>query len=129
MDQVLMSNILPISYLYRSVSSDGRINIPVSPSQAIYASFEHVNGVPSSGGAVYSIDKLKILNTLIERLSASRKTPVSAPDSGAQGNDPARLDALIEQYSRELHSLAVRAPMPYRPAVAVTPGTLVSLAA
>ncbi|MCX7023182.1 MAG: hypothetical protein NT080_01010 [Spirochaetes bacterium] len=124
----MASNGFPLSYVHSLSASSGRLSVPVRPNLAIYANFEHVSGVPSTAEYVSSIDKIKILDTLIDRLSAAKSEPLPARER-SQDLTPDRIDALIEQYGRELHSLASKPSLPYLPAATVEPGMLVSLAA
>jgi hypothetical protein len=121
---------VPLAYAYSSsYGTQGRISVPVAPSEVIYASFEHVTGVPAAtGGDAASIDSLKILDMLIERLSSIKRQPLAALEAPSSLS-PGRVDALIEQYGRELHALASAPPRPYAPRVASSPGILFSLAA
>ena len=121
------SNRLPLSYVTGARYSGGRISVPVHPSQALYAHFEHVAGVVSPDAAVpgFSLDRLKLLDSLIDRLSAAKSDP-SLKTLKGKTRDSARADALIERYSRELKSLAAR---PVAPASLPEPGSFVSIAA
>jgi hypothetical protein len=112
------SNIIPLTSLMGSAQA-GRIGIPVAKSQALYAQFEHVFGVPTEGGV--RIDRIKILNTLIDQLSSIKRERgqgmASAPDSKAL--TPERLDALIGQYQEEIKTAAAIPTGPYRPSVSL----------
>ncbi|MBN1242174.1 MAG: hypothetical protein JXA15_05625 [Spirochaetales bacterium] len=122
------TNRLPLSYVTGARYASGRISVPVLPSQALYAHFEHVAGVAASAEAGlpgFSIDKLKLLDLLIDRLAAAKSDPSFRNRKGSE-KDQARVDALIERYTRELKSLAAR---PVVPASLPAPGSLVSLAA
>jgi hypothetical protein len=125
---VIASNYLPISYVYAARYGEGRVSLPVLHSQALYASFQHVSGVPAQAGvAAYSVDKLHILEVLIGRLQRVKTDPLAARQAPPD-LEPGRIDALIEQYSAELHSLANAPALPYAPRAA-EPGMLFSLAA
>ena len=124
----MASSGFPLSYAHSLASSSGRLSVPVSPNLAIYANFEHVSGVPSDSGSVVSIDRLKMLDTLIERLSAAKSEPLAVRERPAELS-AGRIDAPIDQYGRELHSLAARPAAPYLPTASVETGILVSLAA
>jgi hypothetical protein len=78
---------------------------------------------------VYSLDKLTILNTLIERLRSSRSDALASRESDGSGLTEERIDALIQQYGKELHSAMVSNSLPYAKPSGVVPGMLVSLAA
>ncbi len=97
-----MSNYLPYSYLYGASSAQGRVAVPVPASQLPYANFKNVAGSAVSSASVYSLDKLKILDVLIDRLRSARKEvgKLKLLDSGERGE---RLDALIQEYGKMLH--------------------------
>jgi len=84
-------------------SSSGRASVPVAPSAAIYAHFEHVSGVPAPDGVRgVNIDKLKILDTLIGQLARMKQDPDSAESAeamamGTDQDNEKRINALIEQ--------------------------------
>lgn len=129
MNQILTSSNLPLSYVYGPSLASGRISLPVPSSQVYYASFEHVSGVPAMGSrAAYSVDKLKILDVLIDRLVSLRESPLIARENRAS-SDPGRVDALIEQYTQEIRALSNAPPAPYAPAPMLTPGSILSIAA
>ncbi|NLJ47424.1 MAG: hypothetical protein GX430_12820 [Treponema sp.] len=117
---------LSLAVMLSRYSSAGRVSIPVPHNQVIYANFEHVAGVPAEDGGS-SVDRLKILNTLIDRLT-SLKTDALASRENAGLVSPDRVDALLEQYGREAHALAARSG-PYVPSLGLPPGSLISLAA
>ena len=112
---------------YSSLGS-GRISMPVLKSQVIYANFEHVSGVASSTGGGATIDKLKILNTLIDRLTTIKSQP-SPGDVEMKGLTSDRLDAMISTYQGELQAAAAAAPRPYVAKPFLEPGLLVDLSA
>jgi hypothetical protein len=125
--QALGIDNLPAAQLISLAKGGGRISLPVSSDQVIYANFEHVTGVASPTGSALSIDKLRILNTLIDRLLSMKKdAPVPREDAGHLTQE--RIDALLEQYGKEAHSLAARSG-PYAPSLGLVPGSLISLAA
>ena len=67
------------SYSYGSLSSSGaagKLYVPVSKSALLYSHFDHVSGVAAkSGQNGVSISKIRILNSMIERLAAIRNEP------------------------------------------------------
>ncbi len=129
MVEAVSTNYLPVSYVYASRYTSGRISLPVLPSQALYANFQHVGGVPALDGTpAYSIDKLHILDLLIAGLESVKDQPLAAREASPSPN-PARVDALIQQYGAEYHSLAVAPPRIYPSQPASQPGMLFSLAA
>jgi hypothetical protein len=98
------------------------MSLPVAPSAYIYSHFEHVSGVPASEGVQgVAINRLKILDTLIEQLVRLKKQP--EPSWGAAGEtSEERLDALIEQYESQIRTArtvsvqSAGAALPYSPA-------------
>jgi hypothetical protein len=104
------------------------MSLPVSRASYIYSHFRHVSGVPAPDGSRgVPITKLKVLDTLIERLAQIKKQPKIDMDGIAPGDD--RIDALITQYQGQLKTAqAASQAMPYLPAPAMDAGALVSLA-
>ena len=89
--QVLSQSAQPTvnpSYLMRARYSNGRISFPVKPSQAIYARFKHVTGVPSNEGGGVSLSRLRSIDNLIDRL-------VSIKSSSGNSEQKARIDSMI----------------------------------
>ncbi|MDR1617539.1 MAG: hypothetical protein LBS06_00655 [Treponema sp.] len=118
-----------------NASRGGRMSLPVSPSAYIYSHFRHVSGVPAPEGVQgVAINRLKILDTLIEQLARLRKQP--EPSWGAAGEtSEERLDALITQYENQIRTARATAiqtagaAFPYSPAVPAPPGAVFSLSA
>jgi len=98
-----------------SAAGNGRMSLPVSPSQLIYSHFKHVSGTPApEGTSGVNISKLKILDTLIEQLSRMKNQPIA--DFGmADEHDENRINALIDQYQKQIK--ATQASGVYSPAV------------
>ena len=89
--QVLSQSTQPTvnpSYLMRARYSGSRIAFPVKPSQAIYARFEHVTGIPSQEGGGVSLSKLRTIDNLIDRL-------ISIKASSGNSEQKARIDSMI----------------------------------
>jgi hypothetical protein len=103
----------------------------VAPSAYIYSHFRHVSGVPAPEGVHgVSINRLKILDTLIEQLTRLKKQP--EPSFGAAGEtSEQRINALIEQYENQIRTAqAASAAMPYSAtAAAAATGAVFSLTA
>jgi hypothetical protein len=104
------------------------MSLPVAPSSYIYSHFKHVSGFPAPEGTRgVTINKLKILDTLIEQLGRIKKQDSLTP--GAPVSDE-RLDALIEQYKTQIRQAkAASAAIPYIPAPAAQTGAVFSLTA
>jgi hypothetical protein len=90
------------------------MSLPVSPSSYIYSHFRHVSGIPAPEGVQgVTINKLKILDTLIDQLARMKKQP--EPSWGAAGEtSEERINALIEQYENQIRAVkAAGAAAPY----------------
>ena len=97
-----------------SAAKDGRMSLPVSPSAYIYSHFKHVSGFPAPEGTTgVNISRLKILDTLIDRLTTLKNQP--SADFGLLGSESdKRIDALIEQYQKQIQTmLATGSATPY----------------
>jgi hypothetical protein len=80
------------------------MSLPVSPALYIYSHFRHVSGVPAPEGTRgITINKLKILDVLIEQLSRI-KNQGAAGSTGAESMSDEQIDALIEQYEQQIRS-------------------------
>jgi hypothetical protein len=107
-----------------SAPNNGRMSLPVSPALVIYSHFKHVSGTPApEGTSGVNISRLKILDTLIEQLSKMKKQS-SMDFSTVSENDEKRINALIEQYQKQIK--AAQAVSLYTPAAPAT-GALFSI--
>ena len=97
----------------------GRMSVPVSPSTYIYSHFKHVSGVPAPDGVEgVNIDRLKILDTLIEQLSKMKKQP--EPSLKAKefesSEENQTISSLIEQYQGQIRAMReLQVNSPYAP--------------
>jgi len=108
-----------------SAAVDGRMSLPVSPSQLIYSHFKHVSGTPApEGTSGVNITKLKILDTMIESLSKMKGQPAAEFETASE-NDENRINALIDQYQKQIKAVQ---SVGYAPAAPIT-GMLFSITA
>jgi hypothetical protein len=129
MTGMLATSTIPLTLAYSAGGSGGRVSLPVSPQQLLYSNFQHVSGVAASPGErVASIDRLKILDTLIGRLASMKSQPLASAEK-PDGMSSERIDALIDQYGAELRSRAVAPVTAYSFQAPVESGMLFSLAA
>ena len=108
-------------------SQSTRASLPVSPSSAIYAHFKHVSGVPAPDGVSgVNINKLKIIDTLIEQLSKLKRQEEVAAEEVKQDEEK-RINTLIDSYHNQIRTIqASNANNPYAPAASFT-GALFSI--
>jgi hypothetical protein len=118
------SNAFPNIYAI-SAAQGSRVAVPVSPSSYIYSHFKHVSGVPASEGETgVNINKLKIIDTLIEQLSKMRKESTPLADMNGQDEDK-RINTLLEKL-RTVQSANAKNPFaPSAPPI----GTIFNLSA
>jgi hypothetical protein len=82
---------VPINpYTYYSQPISGKIEVPVLASQSLYAQFQYVQGVASPEGGM-SLDKLKIIDSLLAQINAHRgaKPPVKLDQADLTAPDQA----------------------------------------
>jgi hypothetical protein len=103
------------------------MSLPVSPGSVIYSHFKHVSGVPAPEGTQgVTINRLKILDVLIEQLSQMKKQPERSSNNETMSND--RIDALINQYENQIRQArAASAAMPYAAAPSAPTGAVFSV--
>ena len=129
MTGMLSTSSIPLSYAYAARGSAGRLSLPVAPAELLYSNFRHVSGVAAGPGEpVATIDRLKILDVLIESLSSMKTQPLAAAEKPTSLSSE-RIDALIQQYGSELRSSAMAPTTPYSFRAPIESGMLFNLAA
>jgi hypothetical protein len=90
--------------LFTAESGGGKLFVPVQPSMAMYAHFDHVVGVPAAHNQNgVPVSKVRILNTLIDQLVSFKKE--SAAQTSVVPENDRDIDALIEGYQNKLQSV------------------------
>lgn len=117
-----------VAQLMSARSSSGRISIPVSRAQTPYAQFKYVQGIPTSNqGRAVPMNRLRVLNNLIDSLVTKKETAATRPNLSHLSNKA--IDAMIDQFAGELHN-AVSAPaVPYAGSLAYSSGSLFNMTA
>lgn len=117
------------AYSYSNVLNNGipggKLVVPVNPSMVIYTQFEHVAGVAAAKGqSGVAVDKVVILNRLIEQLSSMKKKPPVSDAEKIISLSDKQVDALIKDYQQQLQNTLSAAKMnPYVTAGAAAPQT------
>ena len=92
-------------------SSSGRLYVPVKPNAVIYSQLSHVHGTAAKNGQkTVSLDKVHILNTLIDQLVNMDKKTISRNDVLALTDH--QKDALIKSYQDQIHNAIAQASIP-----------------
>ncbi len=117
----MYSNVDPLRTMSVSMmpvaSAGGRMYVPVNPSQFGYAQFQYVAGYPApSGQSGISIDKVKILDTLINQLVSMKQKNVDTNVTKRGIMSDSQIDGLIKQYQQQIQTVTATAQnMPYIP--------------
>ena len=94
-----INNAFSYSNTFSASSAAGKLYVPVSRSALLYSHFDHVSGVAAGAGQQgVSISKIRILNSLIDRLSAIKNQPKESINDIS--DDQAQV--LIEQYQKQI---------------------------
>lgn len=82
-------------------SASGTLYVPVKPSAVIYSQLDYVHGVSAGAdGKGVSVNRIRILNTLIHQLVSMKKS--SSPNHDLNSLSDEQKDALIETYQKEI---------------------------
>lgn len=112
----MVSNSSPLQALSQlampKISAGGRAYVPVKPSQVIYSHFKYVSGfAQSQGQSGMSIDKLRILNSIIDQLvsmktNEAQKASLTESASAQLQSEmtESRIDGLLDYYHNQLKS-------------------------
>ena len=121
------ASVLPNVGYAMTASWSGRMTLPVAPSNYIYSQFKHVSGTPAPEGTRgVTINKLKILDVMIEQLGQMKQRP----ELNTKDLSDEQIDALISRYEGQIKAAqAANSIMPYAPAASVPMGSLFSLSA
>ncbi len=100
---------------YRSVftagSSSGRLYVPVKPGLVKYAQLSYVHGTAAKAGQkTVSLDRIHILNSLIDQLVSMNKKAMSKDNAAALTDK--QQDAVIKMYEEQIHSAIALAQQP-----------------
>ncbi|GAB4364380.1 MAG: hypothetical protein Kow009_01080 [Spirochaetales bacterium] len=105
---------IPMGDLLRARYGVDRLALPLE--QNLFMRFKHVTGVPSPDGQGFSVNKLQLLDTLIEVLKRLQGKEIQLP--GSTPPEMAQMDQLIRQISLEVHRKVQQiGQTPYAPAL------------
>lgn len=111
------SQLQAISYMAMpKVSSGGKAYFPVPGNQVLYSHFKYVSGfAEKSGRGGVSIDKLRILNSIIDQLVSMKTNEAEKQALSTSGIeklsaelDESSLDSLINYYHEEIKKTIIQ---------------------
>jgi len=103
MDVKMASGMVNTSTLV-STSSGNKVTLPVSPAMTPYAQYKYVRGVPAwNDRRAVPVTKLRVLNNIIDSLHSIKEQRNSLAVKPDETMSDQAIDALIEQYSSQLH--------------------------
>lgn len=118
---------VPLGDLLRARYNAGRIALPLE--QNIFLRFKHVAGIPAPDGEGFSVNKLQLLDSLIENLKRLQGKAPSIPE-GTRSSQEA-FKALLDKLTEDLHQQIQRwNQTPFAPAVGAgitSLGTIVNM--
>lgn len=80
----------------------GKVMIPVSRQDALYARFKHIAGFPEPmKGSGYSLNRMRVLDVLIDRLNRISQNQIQEKPETLSNE---RIDVLIDEYSHKLQA-------------------------
>lgn len=97
------------AYSYTGVvttrSMAGKLCVPVQPSMVMYTQFEHISGIAADKGqSGISIDKIQILNRLIDQLVNMKQKPSISSEENKLTLSEDQVDALIKNYQEKIQT-------------------------
>ena len=111
----------------QAAAYNGKTVIAVPPANVIYAHFKHVYGTAAPEGVNgVPISKLKILDTMIERLRQMREERINFNALPETNDAQKQMDMLIERIKKSLDANNASA-VPYKRAEALPEGAFLSL--
>lgn len=119
-----MAAISFIPQSYSNVMKGGldKLYVPVSPKAVIYTQFDHVSGVAAkSGQGGISINKARILNTLIDQFVSMKSFNKDPLLSAAAHATEEQVDAMIKTMQAQVKNAMDTAIMPSYELAGITP--------
>ncbi|UTY33124.1 hypothetical protein [Treponema putidum] len=116
----MVSNSSPLQALSQiampKISAGGRAYVPVKPSQVLYAHFKYVSGfAQAQGQSGMSIDKLRILNSIIDQLVSMKtneaqkaKLTESAAAQVESEITENQIDGLLDYYHNQIKNTMIQ---------------------
>lgn len=91
-------------------TSSGSLVVPVKPSAVVYSQFDYVQGTPAAKGQQgVPINRVRILNTLINQLVTMKKESSLTQKSEIPEMSDEQKDELIKKYQQEIKNTIMAA--------------------
>ncbi|MDR0312669.1 MAG: hypothetical protein LBI14_03655 [Treponema sp.] len=112
-----------------NMAAGGKIALPVDPSSLLYSHFKNVSGVAApEGSSGVTINKLNILDVLIEQMNQIKQKPEPIPVIDSEDRMAAMVEAKIDSIRDQILDVQeARSNMPYIQAPLAETGSLFSL--
>ncbi|MBN1411522.1 MAG: hypothetical protein JW969_11810 [Spirochaetales bacterium] len=112
-----------IPNMLKAQGPGNKLSVPVRPLVSMYARFKHIVGVPSDNiQSNVPVSKLRILDTLIEKLVANKGSSAVEAVKITDEN----IDSMIEQAKTELGKEFIRAATLYKTNISAEKGTFIN---
>jgi hypothetical protein len=100
---------ISVTQMLRPQIIGGKVGVSVQDF-SVFTQFKHITPLPVSGDAPgYSASRLRLLDTLIDRLIKLKESSVDSSDyENAAGMSNAAIDALIDQYATRYQNISAR---------------------
>lgn len=92
-----------LTSILRAQYSSGKISLPIDG--GVYARFKHVQGVPSQSSGGYSLNKLQMIDLMVDRLVRLRGEHVEARTPQDDADAGAIIDSLVRDLQNALHAV------------------------
>ncbi|MFW6362385.1 MAG: hypothetical protein ACOC0D_00950 [Spirochaeta sp.] len=105
-----MNPSITLSTVVRAQTSNGRIRLPLDQ-PGLFIRFKHIQGIPArSDGEGFPLYKLRMLDTLIDRLHSMRSGDGFTPPGKLPQSEEA-VDMMLENYERQVRAAAAHLDM------------------
>ena len=120
---------VPLSNIVRAQVSEGSIALPVKSSDVVYANLKNIKGIPASfNGGGYSINRLRALDNMIERLRGLGVEKVETPEPAElAASKTENLDKMVRALQEELNETLNKRIIQYRGAAGLDAGLSLNL--
>lgn len=119
---------VPVSNIVRAQVSEGAIVLPVNTSGLVYSNFKNVKGIPAPNGTGYTINRLRALDSLIERLRGLGvdEAKLSPALNAGKGGNTENLETIVRSLQQELSETLNKRAVQFRGSAGLDAGLAVN---